>query len=595
MILQALVHYYETLARQGKITSLGWCQERVSFVLELSEEGKLKRVVSLKQETTLGKKTVWLPQIMTVPQRNSRASGIVANFLCDNSTYFLGIDDKERPDRAIQCFEAAKIHHHEILDGVDSLAAKAVLRFFDTWQPQQAKDNPILQDDLEEIFKNSNLIFEVNGLFVHEDERVKQAWETVCSQTGTGKEGVCLVTGQHTEIARIHSLIKGVSGAQSSGAALVSFNAPAFESYGKEQSYNAPVGQYAVFAYTAALNSLIADRDHKTVLGDTTIVYWSEDGNEQYQNAFSFITEPTIENQSIVDGVFKNLEKGLAVDIDNVAESLDLNQRFYILGLAPNAARLAVRFFYQDSFGNILKHLKEHYDRMEIVRPSDDNLEYLGTWRMLQETVNKKSRDKKPLPSLPSAVFRAMLSGGRYPAALYEAVLGRIRSEQDDSEKQIYKITRGRMAIIKAVLLQNAKMKKEDVQVSLNEDLANIAYILGREFAVLERIQQEANPKINATIKDRYYNSACATPASIFPILFKLKNSHIRKLKKVEDVNFYEDLLKQLQGKLEATENTKTACPKRLTLEEQGMFNLGYYHQVLKLDEIKPKEEKKNG
>ena len=595
MILQALVHYYETLARQGKITSLGWCQERVSFVLELSEEGKLKRVVSLKQETTLGKKTVWLPQIMTVPQRNSRASGIVANFLCDNSTYFLGIDDKERPDRAIQCFEAAKIHHHEILDGVDSLAAKAVLRFFDTWQPQQAKDNPILQDDLEEIFKNSNLIFEVNGLFVHEDERVKQAWETVCSQTGTGKEGVCLVTGQHTEIARIHSLIKGVSGAQSSGAALVSFNAPAFESYGKEQSYNAPVGQYAVFAYTAALNSLIADRDHKTVLGDTTIVYWSEDGNEQYQNAFSFITEPTIENQSIVDGVFKNLEKGLAVDIDNVAESLDLNQRFYILGLAPNAARLAVRFFYQDSFGNILKHLKEHYDRMEIVRPSDDNLEYLGTWRMLQETVNKKSRDKKPLPNLPSAVFRAMLSGGRYPAALYEAVLGRIRSEQDDSEKQIYKITRGRMAIIKAVLLQNAKMKKEDVQVSLNEDLANIAYILGREFAVLERIQQEANPKINATIKDRYYNSACATPASIFPILFKLKNSHIRKLKKVEDVNFYEDLLKQLQGKLEATENTKTACPKRLTLEEQGMFNLGYYHQVLKLDEIKPKEEKKNG
>ncbi|WP_279120731.1 type I-C CRISPR-associated protein Cas8c/Csd1 [Holdemania filiformis] len=595
MILQALVHYYETLARQGKITSLGWCQERVSFVLELSEEGKLKRVISLKQETTLGKKTVWLPQIMTVPQRNSRASGIVANFLCDNSTYFLGIDDKERPDRAIQCFEAAKIHHHEILDGVDSLAAKAVLRFFDTWQPQQAKDNPILQDDLEEIFKNSNLIFEVNGLFVHEDERVKQAWETVCSQTGTGKEGVCLVTGQHTEIARIHSLIKGVSGAQSSGAALVSFNAPAFESYGKEQSYNAPVGQYAVFAYTAALNSLIADRDHKTVLGDTTIVYWSEDGNEQYQNAFSFITEPTIENQSIVDGVFKNLEKGLAVDIDNVAESLDLNQRFYILGLAPNAARLAVRFFYQDSFGNILKHLKEHYDRMEIVRPSDDNLEYLGTWRMLQETVNKKSRDKKPLPSLPSAVFRAMLSGGRYPAALYEAVLGRIRSEQDDSEKQIYKITRGRMAIIKAVLLQNAKMKKEDVQVSLNEDLTNIAYILGREFAVLERIQQEANPKINATIKDRYYNSACATPASIFPILFKLKNSHIRKLKKVEDVNFYEDLLKQLQGKLEATENTKTACPKRLTLEEQGMFNLGYYHQVLKLDEIKPKEEKKNG
>ena len=590
MILQALVEYYEALERKEKITSPGWCRARVAYGLDISEQGELMGVIPLKKEQQKGKKTVWVPQDLTVPQMVSRCSGVSANFLCDHSGYMLGIDNKGKPERSRECFEYAKKKHKDILGNISSPAARAVCRFFDCWAPDRAAENPYLVPELEEIISGSNLVFMIDGEYVHEDPDIMQCWEEYSRQSGTGPEGVCLVTGRREEIARIHGTIKGVRGAQSSGAALVSFNAPAFESYGKEQSFNAPVGTYAAYAYTTALNSLLSDRSHGTTIGDTAVVYWSEEGDERYQNIFACVSEPTMENQEIVDGVFKNLVEGKAVAVQDVKDSLDMEKRFYILGLAPNAARLAVRFFYQDSFGNILKHIKEHYDRMEIVRPAADAVEYLGIWRMLQETVNKKSRDKKPVPSMSGTVYRSIISGSRYPATLYQAVLGRIRAEQDDGDSRIYKITRGRAAIIKAYLLKNGNIR-EEITMALNEDSNNTAYILGREFAVLEAIQEEANPGINATIKDKYFNSACATPAAIFPILFKLKNSHIKKMNNGAKEIYYEKMLCDLQGRLTVAEGQRAACPRRLTLEEQGMFILGYYHQTQKRYEKKIKEE----
>ena len=420
MILQALVEYYEALERKGKITSPGWCRARVAYGLDISEQGELKSVIPLKQERQKGKKTVTVPQNLTVPQMVSRSSGVSANFLCDHSGYMLGIDNKGKPERSRECFECAKKKHKDILGNISSPAARAVCRFFDCWAPDRAAENPYLVPELEEIISGSNLVFMMDGEYVHEDPDIMQCWEEYSRQSGTGPVGVCLVTGRREEIARIHGTIKGVQGAQSSGAALVSFNAPAFESYGKEQSFNAPVGTYAAYAYTTALNYLLGDRTHGTTIGDTAVVYWSEEGDERYQNIFACVSEPTMENQEIVDGVFKNLAEGKAVAAQDVQDSLDMDRKFYILGLAPNAARLAVRFFYQDSFGNILKHIKEHYDRMEIVRPAADAVEYLGMWRMLQETVNKKSRDKKPVPNMAGAVYRAIISGDRYPDSLFQ-------------------------------------------------------------------------------------------------------------------------------------------------------------------------------
>lgn len=594
MILQSLVEYYEALEKKGKITRPGWCKAKISFALDISETGDLLDVIPLKIEKQRGKKTVMEPLQMEVPEMVTRSSGVSANFLCDNSGYFLGIDNKGKPKRSKECFAAAKNKHLAILEGIEGTTARAVCSFFESWNPDSAAEHAAIKESLDEIISGGNLVFCVNGDWAQDEYEIREAWENSRGNAEWENEGICLVTGQKTEISRIHGLIKGVPGAQSSGAALVSFNAPAFESYGKEQSYNAPVGTYAAYAYTTALNHLLADRSHTSQIGDTTVVYWAEDGDEKYQNIFGGAVEPSVDNQDIIDGVFKSLEAGKPIAVDEVEESLSLEQKFYILGLAPNAARIAVRFFYQDSFGKILRHLKEHYDRMEIVRPAADEMRYMGIWRMLQETVNKKSRDKKPVSNMAGSVYRAVISGGQYPASLFLGVMGRIRAEQDDKDSHIRKITKGRAAIIKAYLIRSGYDKKEEITVSLNEDSRNVAYTLGREFAVLEAIQEEANPGINATIKDKYFNSACATPAAIFPVLFKLKNSHIRKISNRGKVVYFEKLLGELQNRIPVTDGQMVPCPRRLSLEEQGMFILGYYHQNQKRYEKKVKEEEQD-
>lgn len=592
MILQALVKHYETLAEQGKVSRQGWCRAKVTYALDIDAEGRLLGLIPLKQEEERGKKTVWVPQMMEVPEMAARSSGVLANFLCDNSKYLLGIDKDGSGKRVLECFQAAREKHEAILEQVQSEAAVAVKNFFQTWDPVKAKENPELLENWEDVTAGGNLIFKVEGrreyeesdpiLYAHEDPDIRDAWEESLRAAGNETREICLVTGKRAEISRIHTAIRGVQGAQSSGAALVSFNAPSFESYGKEQSFNAPVGKYAMFAYTTALNYLLSQRKYVFMLGDTTILFWAENGEEIYQDLFMGAMEPAEDNQEVLRGIFSNLQAGQGIDVDGI--QLNPEQNFCILGLAPNAARLSVRFFYQNHFGTILSNIKKHYEQMEIVRPSWDKIEFPGAWRVLFETVNQKSKDKKPQPNMAASVFESILSGKKYPESLYSNVMIRIRAEQG-------RITRGRAAIIKACLIRNhgKQWTEEGSFVGLNEQCKDVAYVLGREFAVLEAIQEDASPGINATIKDRYFNSACAAPASVFPILLKLKNSHIRKLETGKRI-FYEKILTGLEGMIEVEEERPLAFPRRLSLEEQGMFILGYYHQVQK--RFEKKEEK---
>ena len=533
-------------------------------------------MITLKQEIERGKTKVWLPVYRTVPQTVSRSSGVLANFLCDNSKYILGVDTLGNGKRVQECFEASREKHLEILESVSGEMAEAVRNFFCTWNPEKAKENDKLIEIWEEITDGSNLIFVMNEKEAQDDKEIHMAWENFLNQKEEQVTGICLVTGRKDEIARIHSTIRGVQGAQSSGAALVSFNAPAFESYGKEQSYNASVGKYAAFAYTTALNYLLAKREYVFQFGDTTVVYWAEDGDEIYQDLLCGFLEPREDNQEIIKNIFQNLKEKRAIDVNGI--KLNINQRFYILGLSPNAARLAVRFFYENSFGKILDNLLKHYNRMELVKPSREKREFLGVGSMINETINQKSKDKKPIPNLPGAVLRAVLENSRYPESLYNDILIRIRAEQG-------KITWGRAAIIKAYLIQNKALEKEENFVGLNQETSDTAYVLGRIFSVLEYIQKDASSEINATIKDRYFNSACSNPASVFPILMKLKNSHLRKIGRQKEWRkaYFEGLLAELLGKI-------TEFPKSFTLEEQGHFILGYYHQVQKLYEKKEDE-----
>lgn len=454
MILQALVKYYEDLERQEKLPKQGWCQAKVSYGINLSTDGDIKNILWLKEERQAGKKQIWISQTMKVPAMLTRSSGVAANFLCDNSKYMLGIDKSGTGKRITECFEAAKEKHLKLLKNTSGEMAQAICAFFYKWNPEKAKENAAVLENWEEITDGGNLIFCMDKKYAQDDKEIEQIWNVESKQSETDISGICLVTGEKTEISRIHRNIKGVPGAQSSGAALVSFNAPSFESYGKEQSYNAPVGKYAEFAYTSALNYLLAQKKYTFPLGDSIIVYWAEEAKTEYQDALLALLNPVKDNQSEVHGFFEKLRKDEQIIIDDI--ELNPSQKFYILCLAPNAARLSVRFFYQSSFGNITKNLACHYERMQMIKPKWEEREYLGIEDMLKETVNMNSRDKKTISNMAAMAFSAILQNSRYPASLYTDTLIRIRAEQGC-------VTWGRVSIVKAFLIKNYKNTEGEI------------------------------------------------------------------------------------------------------------------------------------
>lgn len=582
MIVQSLTQYYDAMLKRGAISAPGWGPASISYAICLDLDGNVQRLVNTTCETVVGKKTVLRPQTMTLPAAVKRSSGIAANFLWDNSIYILGAGkddgDKKKAQRNIKCFEAAAQLHHDILDGVDSPAARAILKFFDKWKPEDAPNAEALQDIFDDVTKGANITFRVDGEFAYEDEQIRAAWQHCQESGGDYAKMQCLVTGREDEIPNVHPAIKGVRDAQSSGAALVSFNAPAFCSYGHEQNMNAPIGKYAAFAYTTALNHLLADKNNVQYIGDMTVVCWAEDADERYQtmgiSALFGNAEAHDQTADAVRAVLKNMARGLPSD------DLEPSHKFYVLGLAPNAARVSVRFFMQSTFGAFMKNINDHYERLEIVRPgwADDGL--LTPWEMLRATVNMKSRDKAPSAVMSGAAMRAILEGGRYPASLLEGVMLRIRAESD--------VTWQRAAILKAYYLKNehADCPKEVLTVGLNEASTNPAYTLGRLFAIYEAVQQDANPGINSTIKDKYFNSASAMPASIFPILGNLYQKHLRKLGDGSRIYYDKQVaaLKCILGE---------SYPQRMTLAQQGAFDLGYYHQTQKRYEKRNKEEDK--
>lgn len=588
MILQALTAYYEQLVRQGKLSAPGWDDSfKVSYELRLNDAGQLLRVVPLLTEKTVGKKTVLAPRAMRVPAHEKRSSGIAANFLCDNSTYLLGADEKGKPERSADCFKACAKLHHTILDGVDSPAARALLAYFDSWDPAQAAAHPLLAKQWKEITGNANLIFGYEAAdhshsFVNDDPAIQNAWQTHYNDRSADSDmGQCLITGKYAPIERTHPNISGVPGAQSSGAALVSFNAPAFCSYGHEQGDNAPVSKYAAFAYTTALNRLLADRSHCKHVGDTTILCWAENAEPVYQDAMSMFLfgadEATGIQESDVQAALKRLSAGQTVPF--LEKELSPDQHFYLLGLAPNAARLSVRFFLRDTFGSFAQNLQKHAEEMEIDCSEKEKFRTLPIWAVVNETTRTvPGQPAKPSPQLAGDLLRAVLTGGRYPATLLNGVTLRIRAEQT--------VTRGRAAVIKAYYLRNypTELNKEVYTVSLNET-TNVPYLLGRLFSVLEAVQKAANPGINTTIKDRYFNAACATPGMSFPTLLRLSQKHLRKLNDGLATH-YDKQITELMAQL-----PESGFPARLSLPDQGKFTIGYYHQTQKRYVKKNEEE----
>lgn len=599
MILQALVRCYEALAERGELEKEGWSPVKVSWGLELDADGQVKSLLLMGGTDAKGKQ---IPRVMKLPDPVKRASGIATNFLCDNSSYILGIDAKGKPERTRGCFAACAQKHQDILKDVRHPTAKAILNFFERWQPENAACHPAIQPNLEALLKGGNIVFVTHDAegelqLAQDVPEIRRAWDEAYANSDDAVMGRCLVTGEEGPIAILHPSIKGVMGAQSSGASLVSFNAPAFESYGKEnardnqgQGRNAPVGKYAAFAYGAALNYMIGQADFHGRLGDTTLVYWAEGAEPAYGSAFMAMMGMGGEDkneitQKELSGVLTALCQGNTVKWENVP--LNPENRFYILGIAPNASRLSVCFFLQDSFGAFVTNYQKHQERLNIVRPAFDERETLSMWALLRETAIKNpNKPPKFQRQLVEEMLNAILTGSPYPSTLFTQVEIRIRAEKD--------INRGKAAIIKAYLLRNVVEQQKDqthvykevLDVELNEQSTYLPYRLGRLFAVLEAVQQKANPNINTTIKDRYFNSACATPALVFPTLLRLAQSHLSKIGGGAAV-YYDKMITELLG------DVTQSYPLRLSLQDQGIFQIGYYHQKQKL--FTKKEEKNNG
>lgn len=560
MIIQALNDYYNRLKEDEDIDipKIGFSRQKIHFELLIDRDGKLLQVLDLRE--TQGKKV--LPKQLIVPEAVIRTSGRASNFLWDNTGYVLGADDKENSKQALEKFKEFKELHRHIGDNFDDEGMKAVVSFLNSWEPKRTKEVISTMIKNWDEFAGKNLVFRLDGYrqYIHERPKIKEAWLKYYQAEGSKVTATCLVSGKQAPIARVHQKIKGVWGAQTSGASLISFNLDSFLSYGKEQNLNAPVSEEIAFAYTTALNQLLRfESRQKVQIGDTTTIFWTERASP-IEGFMGQILDPREEKGDLKD-VRLFLE---AIRDGKMPTEIDEpDMKFYILGLSPNASRLSVRFWHVSTVGDIVSKIGQHFRDLSIIKNYDNEDDFPGMWQLLRETSPQYKTDSIS-PLLAGTMLRSILTGTNYPYSLLVAVINRIRADQT--------ISYLRAARIKAYLARRWRIKnisKEVIAVSLNKESVDIGYRLGRLFAALEKAQKDAIPGAGSTIKDRYYGAASATPRTVFPQLLRLAQHHIQK---AEYGGISDKMIEEIMQKIQS-------FPANLSLEKQGMFALGYYHQ----------------
>lgn len=578
MILQSLSVYYNRLRDDPEvdIPLPGFGSQKIYFALLIKPSGELIQVLDLR-ETPENRP---LPKILIVPQGLEERSGakIDPHFMWDNTMYVLGNDNKGKPKRSLQAFEAFKKFHHDLGDDLNDEGIKAVLNFLDSWDTEDAPSMKYWDE-----MAGMNVVFQLDGdlQYIHERPNIREAWLKHLTEKGREVIATCLVSGKETAIARLHPAIKGVRGAQQKGAAIVSFNLDAFKSYGKDQSYNAPVGEDIAFSYTTALNYLLrADSRQKVRIGDASTLFWAERESPLegiIESIWGFRTES--KNLTTETGDLKDIRDFLEAARDGKQlPGIDPDINFYILGLSPNASRLSVRFWRAGTVGDITAKIGRHFSDLSITKNFDNEPDFPSMWQILKETALLR-KPENIAPVLAGAVMRSILTGAAYPQSLLTAIINRIRADRT--------VNYLRSAIIKACLTRRYRInnKAMEVGMSLNKETTNIGYRLGRLFAVLERVQERANPKIKATIRDRCYAAGSSTPRIVFPLLLRLKNHHISKMKnRGEAVN----LEKRIGEIIDGINN----FPSHFDLEKQGLFALGYYHQRQVFKNLARQEER---
>lgn len=569
MILQSLCELYDRLKDDARyqLAKPGFSPQKISFRVVLRTDGTLFDIQDARVKNEKGK---LLSDIMLVPgEAKPSGAGVNPCFLWDNQTYMLGRQPEEKADGfGLERFEAFKTKHLELEKVIDSRRFSIACRFLELWNPEQVEEHSIL----EELATGFG-VFQVQGEtgYVHSDSKVLEWWESQ-SASKSEKDGQCLITGKPSTIARLHPKIKGVANAQAAGASIVSYNDNAYESYGKTQSYNGPVGEDAAFKYGTALNSLLGgpmSKKHRIKIGDSTCVFWT-DKPSITENIFAqFVSdgskiqdEEETQDEELrlkMEAFLKAVQKGKTA-YREIGDDVDQTM-FFILGLAPNAARLSVRFFYRATLGELLDNLNKHFDDLQIVRQFDVQVGKRlpdpvcpANWQLLKETA--RVSDEIP-PLLGGSLMRAILEGTPYPEGLYTAVIRRIHLDRT--------VNYFRAGIIKAILQRNHKIQ---IPIMLNKSTTEISYLLGRLFAVLEKTQEDSG---NKGVRERFYSSASATPATVFPRLLRTYPHHLVKLSEGAKIN-REKLMQEILDSV-------TEFPPQFNLHAQGQFALGYYHQ----------------
>jgi len=572
-ILASLARAYDRLP---DVAPFGFSAEKIGVVIGLNDDGTVASVSDVRDLE--GKRPT--PRVMHVPQPVRRTAGIASNFLWDKTSYALGVT-AGAGKRVAEEHAAFVKRHLTMLKDIDDVGLVALRRFLESWTPHR-----FVPPLFAEAMKDQNVVFALESerrlnVYVHDRPASKVLWATLGS--ASDDEGnACLITGERGPTVRLHPAIKGVWGAQTAGASLVSFNLDAFTSYGHEQGDNAPISQAAAFKYAAALNTYLAGRKNRLQIGDASTIFWADASNADLaQTAESIFAgmwsseQGTEEEQQLsraadvtaagkVAAILQRIRTG--TPLEDLDPGLAEGVRFHVLGLAPNAARLSVRFWLEDTFGSLAANYQRFAADMQIEPPPRNP--YPPLWMYLVETAVLRKRENVP-SNLAGEWMRAILTGTKYPLTLLSTVLMRLRADKN--------VNPLRVAMLRALLVRNFHMDKE-APMSLDPENREKGYLLGRLFATYEWVQTAALGRgVNATIKDKYFGAASAQPRTVFSTLGRGAATHLSKLGKSrpgQKVNLDRTIAEIMEAIA-----PDDPFPAFLNASQQALFGLGYYHQ----------------
>lgn len=582
MIIQRLYQYYQRLLDDpdSGVAGFGFERKEIPFLIEIDHNGSFLGFIDTR--TGEGKKRSG--RVFLVPKGEKKTSGVKANLLWDTPNYVLGISKKDTlkdPDaEAIRSQQTYEAFQQRFIDFFPESFVDTGINAIRSFYSKQELTDVLRSQEMPEI----QTLFPIISFKLAGDTGLicqrPDVFDFIAKNAITTDEHTtqCLVTGEMDVPATLHTAIKGVWGATSCGANIVSFNLSAFESFGKKQGDNAPIGKTAEFGYTTALNHLLGKESKLRIqIADASTVFWSN-MDHQIEDIFGAVLGESkgipSEKVESMRAMIMSYKTGLPLFSDDCTP-------FHVLGLAPNAGRISIRFWYDGTVSEIVSRLREYFSDCEIVHHSKEP-DHLSLFRLLVNTAAEGKADNI-VPNVAGETIKSIMEGTPFPRSLLSGVIRRIRAE--------HLINHPRASLIKAILVRENRLynsQRKEIGMSLDPMNYNPGYLLGRLFAVLERIQETANPGIDATIRDRFYGAASSTPVAAFPHLLKLKNHHISKM---ENKGYAINLEKLIQSIMQGIDD----MPKHLDLADQGRFAIGYYHQRHDLFSKKDSSTKEKG